>query len=163
MGFSDSPKKAFLPSSAGVDKDSSPSSSNVANHIIGCNIFLSSTEKMGACRFDDRRKKDEEDMEFFASLKVKLPAVTEEEDMEEEVVDGLSTPTSSDHKIPALVCPPAPRKPKTIPSAAAAAAIKRNRCRKRVFLDLTNEVESMFPESVRADFGNKIKKVRKES
>lgn len=92
---------------------------------------------------------------FASSLKVKLPEVREQVIMEEED-DGLATPTSLDHKIPIQVCPPAPRKPKSVPS-------NHKGCRRRAFLDLSNEVESLFPAAILADFGKKIKKVRKES
>ncbi|GLT60164.1 hypothetical protein SLA2020_329430 [Shorea laevis] len=70
--------------------------------------------------------------------------------------DGLKTPTALDHRIPAkLKCPPAPRKPKPLPSAK-----RKELLRRRILLDLTKEIESLFPPAVRADLGNKIKKVR---
>lgn len=91
---------------------------------------------------------------FASSLKVKLPEAREQ--VMEEKDDGLATPTSPDRKIPIQVCPPAPRKPKSVPS-------NHKGCRRRAFLDLSNEVESLFPAAILADFGKKIKKVRKES
>jgi len=54
--------------------------------------------------------------------------------------DGYTTPTSSDNKIPAiLACPGAPQKIK--PKAAA----KRKACRRRIVLDLPQDLESLFP------------------
>lgn len=70
--------------------------------------------------------------------------------------DGFKTPTSLDNKIPAILpCPPAPRKPKSTISKT-----KRKANRRLVFLDLTSEIESLFPPTVLADLGGKIKKVR---
>nr|GMD67113.1 cyclin-dependent protein kinase inhibitor SMR3-like [Ipomoea batatas] len=51
-------------------------------------------------------------------------------------------------------CPPAPRKPKAVP------AKRRGCCHKRVFLDLSDETESLFPPLLLADLGKKIKKIR---
>ncbi|GKV05814.1 hypothetical protein SLEP1_g17780 [Rubroshorea leprosula] len=67
--------------------------------------------------------------------------------------DGFKTPTSPGHKITAVKqCPPAPRKPKSsIPS--------RKRRRQQVVLDVTEELESLFPKP---DLHRKIRKVRRE-
>ncbi|GMH10159.1 hypothetical protein Nepgr_012000 [Nepenthes gracilis] len=82
--------------------------------------------------------------------------------------DGFRTPTSLDHKIPEIrpCCPPPPRK------------LMPKQSRKRKFsdpeirsgrhsisssnrlLDLTVEVESMFPPLLQANIGRKIKKAR---
>lgn len=71
--------------------------------------------------------------------------------------DGFKTPTSSDHKIPAMLkCPPAPRKPKSLPSPKRKDAFRRQ----KMLLDLTKEIESLFPPALLADLGNKIKTVR---
>ncbi|PON36722.1 hypothetical protein PanWU01x14_326230 [Parasponia andersonii] len=68
--------------------------------------------------------------------------------------DGFKTPTSLDNKIPVVLpCPPAPRKPKS-----TIAKTKRKANRRRVFLDLSSEIESLFPHNVLADLGGKIKK-----
>ncbi|KAM7259784.1 hypothetical protein ACFE04_015525 [Oxalis oulophora] len=92
------------------------------------------------------------------------PFVEEEEEMhtEEEnnlkfnnvdVDDGLKTPTSLDQEIPViLTCPPAPRKPKSIPNFS----MKR---KDRRLLDLSEEIESLFPPGL---VGGKIKKFRQE-
>ncbi|XP_062084942.1 uncharacterized protein LOC133791070 [Humulus lupulus] len=70
--------------------------------------------------------------------------------------DGFKTPTSVDTKIPVVLpCPPAPRKPKS-----TILKTKRKANRRRVLLDLTSEIESLFPPTVLADLGSKIKKVR---
>ncbi|KAI5666036.1 hypothetical protein M9H77_15889 [Catharanthus roseus] len=72
--------------------------------------------------------------------------------------DGYETPTSEDHKIRVLVCPPPPRKPKSIPVYYKKGSSSRKR---RAFVDLSNEVESLFPPALLvADFRKKIKKVR---
>ncbi|KAF5751464.1 hypothetical protein HS088_TW02G00478 [Tripterygium wilfordii] len=69
--------------------------------------------------------------------------------------DGFRTPTSSDHKIPVVLqCPPAPRKPRSLPSK------RKSSCQRVLVLDLSKEIESLFPPNL---VGNKIKKVRQES
>ncbi|MBA0761868.1 hypothetical protein Gotri_024447 [Gossypium trilobum] len=61
------------------------------------------------------------------------------DDQDENDNDGFKTPTSLDHKIPAATI------------------------LKRILLDLTKEIESLFPPALIADLGNKIKKVRQGS
>ncbi|KAM6577973.1 hypothetical protein CsatB_029810 [Cannabis sativa] len=70
--------------------------------------------------------------------------------------DGFKTPTSVDTKIPVILpCPPAPRKPKSTIQKT-----KRKVNQRPALLDLTTEIESLFPPTVLADLGAKIKKVR---
>ncbi|XVE76360.1 hypothetical protein DITRI_Ditri12bG0166000 [Diplodiscus trichospermus] len=79
--------------------------------------------------------------------------------------DGFRTPTSLDHKIPAIKqCPPAPRKPKPLPSnKRKASASSSNRTRSNLHeLDLSHEVESLFPMPLLADLHRKVKKARTE-
>ncbi|XP_031114021.1 cyclin-dependent protein kinase inhibitor SMR14-like [Ipomoea triloba] len=90
---------------------------------------------------------------LVSSLKVKLTNTTVNKEKEEEEEQGCKTPTSPEYKIPAA-CPPAPRKPKAVP------AKRRGCCHKRVFLDLSDETESLFPPLLLADLGKKIKKIR---
>ncbi|OMO91242.1 hypothetical protein COLO4_18500 [Corchorus olitorius] len=80
---------------------------------------------------------------------------------EEEDDDGFKTPTCLDQKIPAMLkCPPAPRKPKALPISPAK---RKANFRRRILLDFTKEIESLFPPALLADLGNKIKKVRQAS
>lgn len=106
---------------------------------------------------------------LVSSLKLKIPSVQEfrvkeddKDDDNKDNNDGFKTPTSSDQKIPAtLHCPPAPRKPKSLPlSSMKRKAHGRHR---QVLLDMSNEIESLFPPVLLADLGGgKIKKkVRK--
>ncbi|KAJ6309822.1 hypothetical protein OIU76_014711 [Salix suchowensis] len=79
----------------------------------------------------------------------------EVEDDKDDDDDGFKTPTSLDRKIPVIFqCPPAPRKPKSLPST------KRKSAQRRVLLDLSNEIESLFPPAPAGDLGGKLKKVR---
>ncbi|KAK8601595.1 hypothetical protein V6N12_051424 [Hibiscus sabdariffa] len=92
--------------------------------------------------------------------RLKSPCSGEFNVASDENDDGFKTPTSLDHKIPAILkCPPAPRKPKSLPIISA----KRKAFRRRILLDLTKEIESLFPPALLADLGNKIKKVRQGS
>ncbi|XP_065868167.1 cyclin-dependent protein kinase inhibitor SMR14 [Euphorbia lathyris] len=102
---------------------------------------------------------------LVSSLKIKLPSssleeefkINQEEDVDDKSEDGLKTPTSMEKRIPlVLSCPPAPRKPKSMPCNKR----KLLGGRRRVLLDLSNEIESLFPPSVVV--GAKIKKVRPE-
>jgi hypothetical protein len=104
----------------------------------------------------EEKQEEEEDKRkniAVSSLKLKIPCSVEED----EDNDGFKTPTSLDHKIPVILqCPPAPRKPKpkSIPST------KRKAGRRRILLDLSIEIESMFPPALLVDLSGKIKKIR---
>ncbi|KAE8733748.1 hypothetical protein F3Y22_tig00000991pilonHSYRG00024 [Hibiscus syriacus] len=75
--------------------------------------------------------------------------------------DGFKTPTCLGHRIPAILeCPPAPRKPKSLPIRSSK---RKAFCRRILQLDLTKEKECLFPPALLADLGNKIKKVRQGS
>nr|POE54100.1 cyclin-dependent protein kinase inhibitor smr3 [Quercus suber] len=98
-------------------------------------------------------EKDLNSMEL--NFLVKVPSLGELRDVEDDD-DGFRTPTSLDHKIPeSLRCPPAPRKPKPIPST------KRKAGRRRIMLDLSNEIDSLFPPALLVDLRVKIKKIRR--
>lgn len=92
--------------------------------------------------------------ENLLSLEIKLPPLLGVK-VEEDINDGCRTPTSMEQKISTFICPPAPRKAKSIPSKKR----KLMSCR-RSLLDFSTEVESMLPQALLADLGNKIKKVR---
>lgn len=105
---------------------------------------------------DQKEPREEEKEEILVSaLRIKTPSTTSLGDFS---ADGkgdhtCTTPTSVDQRIPLILsCPPAPRKPK---SAKRKAADSR-----RIRLDFSREVEALFPLSVIADFGGKIKKAR---
>ncbi|KAL1827558.1 hypothetical protein ACET3Z_005970 [Daucus carota] len=91
--------------------------------------------------------------ENLLKLEVKLPRRGEIE--VEQDNGGCRTPTSTEQKIPTMICPSAPRKARPVPSRKRRA---NSSC--RILLDFSSEVESMFPEAVLADLGNKIKRVR---
>ncbi|KAK7272073.1 hypothetical protein RJT34_28455 [Clitoria ternatea] len=78
------------------------------------------------------------------TLKVEIPS-THDDDSEE----GFKTPTSSDHKIPAILeCPGAPKKTKSRPATKRKAS-----CRRRIALDFSMELEPLFPTSSVVDLG----------
>ncbi|KAM1115635.1 hypothetical protein TB2_006156 [Malus domestica] len=142
---------------------------NFNNHA--CQIARCEDEDKGqddGLHISEEKQEDNFDM-FVSSLKVKLPSAGEFCRVQQEgiggdgdVEDGLKTPTSLDHKITgSLQCPPAPRKPKSLPLKKRKAIIGP-----RILLDLSiDEIESLFPpvDDVLADLGSKIimkKKVR---
>ncbi|WCJ41224.1 Cyclin-dependent protein kinase inhibitor SMR3 [Euphorbia peplus] len=108
----------------------------------------------------EQQKEGEKCKLMVSCLKIKLPSLEEFKNAQEQQLDledGLKTPTSLEKRIPlVLSCPPAPRKPKALPSNKR----KLMGGRRRVLLDLSNEIESLFPPSMRVDLGAKIKKVR---
>ncbi|XP_031252606.1 uncharacterized protein LOC116110540 [Pistacia vera] len=76
--------------------------------------------------------------------------------------DGFKTPTSLDHKIPVKAqCPPAPKKSNSF-SSRKRRPVSSN-VRRTLRLDLSHEVESLFPKPIFDDLHRKIKKVRKEN
>lgn len=88
---------------------------------------------------------------LVSALRIKIPSTTTLGEFDDE---ECSTPTSTDRRIPLVFpCPPAPRKPKPAKRKAADS--------RPVWLDFSKEVEALFPLSVIADFGGKIKKARK--
>lgn len=102
----------------------------------------------------------------LSPVKMKKREGEEEEELDSGGSGGFKTPTSEEKKIShgggrmQLSPPPPPRKPKTLPISKNMKGFNR---RRRVLLDLSEEIESMFPPTILADFGNKIKKVRKET
>jgi hypothetical protein len=104
---------------------------------------------------EDEGKQEDKCEISVPTLKIKFPSLGAFQIEDSDHGDGSKTPTSSDCKIPVIFqCPPAPRKPKSLPST------KRKSPRRRVLLDLSNEVETLFPPALAANLGGKIKKVR---
>ncbi|KAL3518199.1 hypothetical protein ACH5RR_020788 [Cinchona calisaya] len=119
---------------------------------VNDDCFHVKNQRFGEFYCEEKQEKEDRKGVLVSCLKIKLPKAREEEEEEE----GCTTPTSVDQQIPPQVCPPAPRKPKSVPSSTTKGS------RRRVLLDLSNEVESLFPPALLADFGKKIKKIRKE-
>ncbi|CAK7331568.1 unnamed protein product [Dovyalis caffra] len=104
---------------------------------------------------EEEEKQEDKCKTSVPTLKIKLPSVEAFQIEEDSDDDGFKTPTSLDCKIPVIFqCPPAPRKPKSLPST------KRKSSPRRVLLDLSNEIGSLFPPALAADLVGKIKKVR---
>lgn len=115
-----------------------------------CN-FLS---KQAMLEFQEEREEKYE-KNLVSSMKLAAPEIKVEEEDE-----GFKTPTKLvDKNIVALICPPAPRKPKMVPVS------KRKVLHPRpiIYLDMSKEIESLFPPAIRADLGGKIKKIRREN
>ncbi|XAR58999.1 hypothetical protein NMG60_11014610 [Bertholletia excelsa] len=106
---------------------------------------------------DEEREGEKGERLFFPSIKIKIPTLGEfSSDDDHDGGDGYRTPTSRKRRIPAVPsqCPPAPRKPKARPLT------KRKAASRRLFLDLSSEVESMFPPALLADLrAGKIRKL----
>ncbi|GMH30078.1 hypothetical protein Nepgr_031921 [Nepenthes gracilis] len=84
---------------------------------------------------------------------------------DEDTNVGFRTPTSLDHKIPEIrPCPLPPRKLKPNPSGKRKSSDPDDVCRvsssNNSLIDLSREVESMFPPLIQANIGRKIKKAR---
>lgn len=92
------------------------------------------------------------------NLETKFKETTKCSREEEEEETFCKTPTRPDQIIPAVpnICPPAPRKPKGVPSRSLKV---RNsyRSRRMILLNVSRETDCLFnPMSI----GNKIKKAR---
>ncbi|XP_022865278.1 cyclin-dependent protein kinase inhibitor SMR10-like [Olea europaea var. sylvestris] len=105
---------------------------------------------------DTHHKDEEEEVKaIFSSRESKKPCLAQSE--VEEYDEGFKTPTSSDHKIPVVKqCPPAPRKTRS----STKRKLSPSRIRRRLQLDVSAEIESMFPPRPRDDNEHKIKKAR---
>nr|DAD25849.1 TPA_asm: hypothetical protein HUJ06_027317 [Nelumbo nucifera] len=102
-------------------------------------------------------EKEDKDQSVASSEDLKLPLLGEGEFTGDDDDDGFRTPTSLDHKIPVILqCPPAPRKIISIPSKKR----KASSTRRQLLLNLSDEIESLFPPALFADHGRKMKKVR---
>ncbi|XP_013740090.2 cyclin-dependent protein kinase inhibitor SMR3-like [Brassica napus] len=83
--------------------------------------------------------------------------VTDHKEQTVNEEDGCKTPTSSPHKIPAALCPPAPRKPKPNRSSGMKRKLTSVHVVNRIPIDLSPEIEMFFEELDR-----RIKKSRKQ-
>ncbi|KAJ4971978.1 hypothetical protein NE237_005077 [Protea cynaroides] len=103
-------------------------------------------------------------MECAAAVTTRTTPLGSGEILEVEDEDeGFRTPTSLDHRIPVIKqCPPAPRKPKSsFLTKRKASSSSSSATRRQLFLlDLSQEIESLFPLALQADLGRKIKKIR---
>lgn len=95
-----------------------------------------------------------------SSLRIKTPSrgeIKKDREDDDEDGDGFRTPTCLKQRIPLVPqFPPAPRKPKSTPSRK-----RKWACGGGIILDSSSEVEALFPSSLVADPGGKVKKVRK--
>ncbi|KAH7862996.1 hypothetical protein Vadar_011937 [Vaccinium darrowii] len=129
------------------------------------NFMSNPTSEIEEKQQEHERKQGEEEEEeekreiLVSSLRIKTPSRGEtKKDEEEEEEDGFRTPPSLDQRIPLISqCPPAPRKPKSIPSRKRKSAYGGG----ITIIDLSSEVEALFPSSIVVDLGGKINKVRK--
>ncbi|CAI9776737.1 unnamed protein product [Fraxinus pennsylvanica] len=123
-------------------------------HPTNCNFFqVLGPVKNGASR-------EENQLKSALSLKIKVSRPGEVIKIEEEGDGYCKTPTSlTDRNKIRLKCPPAPRKPKSLPSTK-----RSSRKDQTILLDLSSEIESLFPPALLKDLlSGKIKNVRKES
>ncbi|KAF8086491.1 hypothetical protein N665_0624s0032 [Sinapis alba] len=74
--------------------------------------------------------------------------------------EECKTPTRLDQILPKItnICPPAPRKPKGVPSRSLKVRDSYRSCRRIIILNVSREIDSMFHS---ASLGNQVKKVRR--
>ncbi|XWS55669.1 hypothetical protein CRYUN_Cryun09bG0020900 [Craigia yunnanensis] len=113
---------------------------------------------------DHGEKKGEESNVTAASKESEKKKISLGEFKAKDDDDGFKTPTSLDQKIPVIKqCPPAPRKPKPLPSnKRKASPSSSTRTSRNLQVDLSQEVESLFPRTLLADLHRKVKKARTE-
>ncbi|KDP35627.1 hypothetical protein JCGZ_09065 [Jatropha curcas] len=131
---------------------------------------ISFQENIGKCKqVLGREQKQEQEEEESKNTNSCTPELLEEElkasnnvddDDDEDDNDGFKTPTSLDHKIPLTKqCPPAPTKPS---KSSLSSKRKSSNVRASRQLDLSQEVECLFPKPILDDFHRKIKKARRD-
>ncbi|KAL8525638.1 hypothetical protein ACS0TY_015033 [Phlomoides rotata] len=120
--------------------------------MMGLPNKMSTEKEMHAMLKRDFFEEKEENAVSVSVLKIKLACA---EDGDGDGVSGCSTPKAVDQKMDvSLKCPPPPRKPKSVPS------LKR-KAQRDDLLDLSHELESLFPANILRDFMcGKIKKIR---
>ncbi|KAI6671112.1 hypothetical protein NL676_005997 [Syzygium grande] len=100
-----------------------------------------------------------EDLKNFFSRKASRNFKNVEEDEDGFKTPTPTTPSGREAEIPAAVqCPPAPRKARAVRSAK-----RKDRTAGVALLDLTDEIDSLFPPAIRRHLYGKIKKVKRES
>ncbi|KAJ0260098.1 Cyclin-dependent protein kinase inhibitor SMR10 [Hirschfeldia incana] len=79
--------------------------------------------------------------------------------VKEEEEDLCKTPTRLDQILPKItnICPPAPRKPKRVPSRSLKVR-DSYRSRRMIILNVSREIDSMFHS---ASLGNQVKRARR--
>ncbi|KAG2242487.1 hypothetical protein Bca4012_016010 [Brassica carinata] len=105
----------------------------------------------------------EEDVE-----KIRLPTQPElglpdHEEQKGHEENGCKTPTSSPHKIPEALCPPAPKKPKSNRSSGMKRKLTPVNVVNRIPIDLNREIEMFFEEldrRISRSHGNNNKKTK---
>ncbi|CAI9762024.1 unnamed protein product [Fraxinus pennsylvanica] len=106
---------------------------------------------------DDTDHKEEEIEVTFSSREYEKPCLAESEVGEYD--EGFKTPTSLVHKIPVVTqCPAAPRKTRPSKKRKSSPA----RIRRSLQLDVSAEIESLFPSRPRDCNEHKIKKARRD-
>ncbi|KAF9599320.1 hypothetical protein IFM89_036618 [Coptis chinensis] len=105
---------------------------------------------------EDDVKKCIKDDDFFLKKELKMPSLGELNVDEND--DGFRTPTTLEHKIPVIQnCPPAPKKPKSLPSRKRKGSPNHHRIR----VDLSEEIEVSFSPVFLDDLGRKMKKANR--
>ncbi|PIA60237.1 hypothetical protein AQUCO_00300029v1 [Aquilegia coerulea] len=110
---------------------------------------------------EKKQPQEEEYKSTVSTMEVRIPSLGDQDfKVHDEDDDGFRTPTSMDHRIPVIrQCPPAPRKPKSCPMKKRKASSNLH----RIKIDLSKEIELMFPSLV-SDLDQKIiKKLRGNS
>lgn len=142
------------------DQESSSSSTSSADENVAVvKDGGGDTIKQGTCRLQKPRRLGE------------FNAAADDDDDDDD--EGFKTPTAVDNQIPGIKqCPPAPRKPKPplitatstkrklSSSSSSASSVSSNVRRRR--LDLSQEVNSLFPKRILDDLHRKIKKARRD-
>ncbi|KAL5710860.1 hypothetical protein ACHQM5_021372 [Ranunculus cassubicifolius] len=127
-------------------------------------IFIIETEKdSNTIQVDVFRLTDEDNDEIkeekcmYLQKELKIMSSVQEKEVNDDD-DGFRTPTSLRHKIPVIQqCPPAPRKPKSLPSRKRKAACLNL---PSVRNDLSKKIEMLVPPAFLDELSRKIKKAK---
>ncbi|KAL7095624.1 hypothetical protein ACP275_10G035900 [Erythranthe tilingii] len=111
----------------------------------------------------EEEKEIEKEKRIADKARVSLRESEKEIDAAAEDDDGFKTPTSSDHRIPAITeCPPAPRKTRPQSSKSKRKAESPPGARRRLQLNMSPEIESIFRPSQDDSGEREFKKARKD-
>ncbi|XP_022765817.1 uncharacterized protein LOC111310620 [Durio zibethinus] len=140
--------------------------------------FQEESQAAATSSHDDEEREIQGDHEEIKGEENNVTATSEESGKKKKMIslgelkatddddDGFKTPTSLDHKIPVIKqCPPAPRKPKPLPSnkrKASPSSSNSARTRRNLQLDFSQEVESLCPGALLFGLHCKVKIARSQ-
>lgn len=134
--------------------------SNFKNNNVKSTQSLEGISSISQNSQDNKKEDNSEEGSSRTPSSSSTEKIKEKEE-EEELEDGFRTPTSLEHKISVMTCPPAPKKIKKYLKRRSS----EGTCNCRQQLDLSKEVELLFPQTTQhiplSDHSHSAKKIRR--